>query len=264
MKPKFSYTNATDIPTPLKDFYTEKDGVWTLDVEGAASAERLREFRDNNITLQGKVKELEMKYNGIDPDEVAKLTKEHASFKAAAAKADGKLDEEIAKRTQVMKAEYDKALAELNQKVQSASTELATLKIDKAALEIGSKFGLRPTAQTDIVARARNTFKLGDDGKVTPIGPDGKPIYGKSGEPITLAEWVEAQAKEAPHLFEPNGGGGSAGGKGGGGGSGGAGGVNPWKQGSVNLTMQGRLLRDDPATARRLAAEAGVKLPEKA
>ena len=38
-------------------------------------------------------------------------------------------------------------------------------------------------------------------------------------------------------------------------------GKNPWKNDSFNLTEQGRLLRDDPAKARSLAAEAGITLP---
>lgn len=43
-------------------------------------------------------------------------------------------------------------------------------------------------------------------------------------------------------------------------GSGVAAGANPWKEGSVNLTEQMRLLNTNPTEAQRLAAEAGVKL----
>lgn len=44
------------------------------------------------------------------------------------------------------------------------------------------------------------------------------------------------------------------------GGAGVTGGANPWKEGSVNLTEQMRLLNTNPAEAQRLAAEAGVAL----
>ena len=44
------------------------------------------------------------------------------------------------------------------------------------------------------------------------------------------------------------------------GGAGATGGVNPWKEGSVNLTEQMRLLNTNPAEAQRLAGEAGVTL----
>ena len=35
--------------------------------------------------------------------------------------------------------------------------------------------------------------------------------------------------------------------------------INPWKKETWNLTMQGRILREDPAKATRMKAEAGVK-----
>ncbi len=35
--------------------------------------------------------------------------------------------------------------------------------------------------------------------------------------------------------------------------------VNPWKPETFNLTMQGKILREDPAKATRMKAEAGVK-----
>ncbi len=35
---------------------------------------------------------------------------------------------------------------------------------------------------------------------------------------------------------------------------------NPFKKDSLNLTEQGKLLRDNPALARQMAAEAGVKI----
>ena len=39
----------------------------------------------------------------------------------------------------------------------------------------------------------------------------------------------------------------------------GTGEVNPWKKESWNLTQQGRLLKEDPAKATRMKAEAGIK-----
>jgi len=35
--------------------------------------------------------------------------------------------------------------------------------------------------------------------------------------------------------------------------------VNPWKKETFNLTLQGRILREDPAKAARMKAEAGIK-----
>lgn len=35
--------------------------------------------------------------------------------------------------------------------------------------------------------------------------------------------------------------------------------INPWKKDSWNLTLQGKILREDPAKATRMKAEAGIK-----
>lgn len=53
---------------------------------------------------------------------------------------------------------------------------------------------------------------------------------------------------------------GGVGGKGRPAGGAGAGGANPWKEGSVNLTEQMRLINANPTEAARLASEAGVAL----
>ena len=81
-----------------------------------------------------------------------------------------------------------------------------------------------------------------------------------TGKPLAdfVAEWSKSDTGKAFVLNASSGGG--AGGSGAGGGNGGGDG-NPFKSGaSFNRTEQGRLLRTDPSKARRLAAEAGVKL----
>jgi len=39
----------------------------------------------------------------------------------------------------------------------------------------------------------------------------------------------------------------------------GTGEVNPWKPETFNLTLQGKILKEDPAKATRMKAEAGIK-----
>ena len=72
---------------------------------------------------------------------------------------------------------------------------------------------------------------------------------------VTLAEWVDAQVSEAPHLFESNAGGGA-----GAAGSGGARPVgstrNPFREETWNVTEQMKLQKTDPALAARLKASA--------
>ncbi len=72
---------------------------------------------------------------------------------------------------------------------------------------------------------------------------------------LGIDEQLKALQQSDPYLF------GDSGKVGGGTNPPGAGNpeVNPWKKETWNLTMQGKILREDPAKATRMKAEAGVK-----
>jgi hypothetical protein len=260
MKPKYRYTAETDIPEALKAYYTKgADGTWTIDVDGAADGERLKEFRENNINLTKEVADLKKTWEGLSPEEVKALIAKKAEIEAQKSKDKGEIEQLVTQRTEAMKTQHQKEVDAIKAAADKANAELATIKIDQAIIAAAAKHGLRATAQTDVINRARAIFRL-ENGQVQPIGPDGKPIYGSKAEPLTPDEWVEMQTKEAPHLFEPSAG---SGGKGSGqqGGGGAANGRNPFKAETLNRTAQAHLLRTDPATAKRLAAEAGITIP---
>ncbi|MDF2608880.1 MAG: hypothetical protein K0R92_354 [Lachnospiraceae bacterium] len=80
--------------------------------------------------------------------------------------------------------------------------------------------------------------------------------FDKDGNPIGLEDTVKPYKESIPHIFKtgnqqtnytPAGGSGGTG-------------KNPFAKDSFNLTEQGKLLRDNPAQARELAAAAGYKL----
>lgn len=77
-----------------------------------------------------------------------------------------------------------------------------------------------------------------------------------NGQPVAefVKEWAASDAGK-PFILNGNSGGGA---EGGGGKT--ASGVNPFKADSLNWTEQARITREDPAAAKRLAAEAGITL----
>jgi len=155
------------------------------------------------------------------------------------------------------------ARTELGQQLTAATAErdalktrLTAIQIDQGVLTVATQRGLRASALPDITARARGVFRL-VEGVPTAFEPDGQTVRaGKDGvTPMTLAEWVDTQVSEAPHLFEASAGGGAPGG-----GSGGVAnktlGKNPFARASWNLTEQMRLEKTDPNLAARLRAAA--------
>lgn len=190
-----------------------------------------------------------------------------------AAVTDGKLD--IAAVMNTVKTEFPKHAVpkdDFNAKVnelKTATDTIATLKKDAGDNEelqkkIKTYEGQLETLRTE-QARTAKTYALKDRLKEAGvIDPDyviykkgglDKFTFDKDGAPIGVNELLDPMRKESPHLFKvdpgadysPTGGGKTA--------------VNnPFAKETFNLTEQGRLLRENPAQAKQLAAAAGVTI----
>jgi len=248
---KYKFATKQEIPAEHQSFYVERDGAWLLDADGVVSQTKLDEFRQNNITLTNQLK----RFEGIDPDAVRQLTDDKRKLEEAAQLKAGEVDKVIDARIKAARAEWDKTHGVVVAERDTLTSRLTAIQIDQAVVTEATKRGLRPTALTDITARARQTFKLVNgvpqafdgDGQTARMGKDGT-------SPMTLAEWVDALVSDAPHLFEANAGSGAAGS-----GSGGAGNrsvKNPFRKESFNLTEQMKLEKSDPKLAARLKAAA--------
>jgi hypothetical protein len=252
---KFKYAGKEQIPAEHVGFYVERDGAWTLDVDGAADKSKLDEFRATNVALIKERDDLKARFEGIDPDEVRSLRT--ATLKAAEEsqlKA-GEVEKVFEGRLKTARTEWDKQFTTVTSERDALHGRLTAIQIDQAVVNEATRRGLRATAIPDITSRARMNFKLVNgvpqafeaDGQTARMGKDGI-------TPMTLAEWVDALVSDAPHLFEANAGGGAAGS-----GSGGAGNRsarNPFRKESWNLTEQMKLQKTDPALAVRLKAAA--------
>src|SRR5437764_953300 len=254
---KFKVKAKDEVPAELQALYVERDGGWVLDADGAVDKSKLEEFRTNNITLSNQLAEQKKRFEGIDPDEVRKLTDDKRKLEEAQQLKVGELDKVVEGRLKTAKTEWDKQFTAVTSERDSLNARLTAIQIDQGVITVATKKGLRATAIPDITARARTVFKLVDgaprayegDGQTVRVGKDGI-------TPMTLDEWVDQQVADAPHLFESSAGGGAAGN-----GSGGAGGnnrsvKNPFSRETWNLTEQMKLQKTDPQLAARLKAAA--------
>ena len=248
---KYKFATKQEIPAEHQSLYVERDGAWLLDADGVVSQTKLDEFRQNNITLTNQLK----KFEGIDPDAVRQLADDKQRLEDEQRLKDGKFQEVLDARLKTARADWDKTHGVVVAERDALTGRLTAIQIDQAVVSEATKRGLRPTALTDITARARMTFKLVNgvpqafeaDGQTARMGKDGV-------SPMTLAEWVDALVSDAPHLFEANAGSGAAGS--GGGAASNRSVKNPFRKESFNLTEQMKLQKTDPATAARLKAAA--------
>lgn len=250
---KFIYAKREDIPEALRSYYVEEGGQWVLQCEGATSADRLKEFRDNNVTLLKENTEMKEKFKDVDPAEYAKLKKNKALLDEGKLVEVEGLEAAVTKRTEAMRTDLEGRLKKTEEERDSSRRELDTLKIDDAVATLGIAAGLRPQAKEDIIFRARKIFAMDPaTGKVVAKDKDGKEMFGKTGNPLTMDEWVKDTAtnKDLAHLFLPSNGSNATGS-----GSGQrASGPNPFL--TNNLTEQGRLHRENPALFASMKAEA--------
>ncbi len=253
---KFKFKSKDEVPAENLSLYTERDGAWLLDVEGAVEKAKLDEFRTTNVALLKERDELKQRFDGIDPDAVRALAAEKQKLEEAAQLKAGEVEKVLETRAKALKGDFDKQISAVTTERDALNARLVAIQIDQGVITVASKRGLRASAMPDITARARGVFRL-VDGVPTAFEPDGKTVRaGKDGvTPMTLEEWVDAQVSEAPHLFESNAGGGAAGN-----GSGGAAhktaGKNPFARATWNLTQQMQLQKSDPQLAARLRAAA--------
>lgn len=259
MKPKYYYATEAEIPEDLKDRYVKDGDGWRMDIEGAADATKLKEFRDNNVKLTKEVETLKATFKDIDPEaarkaiEITNQLDEKQLIKAT------DLAAQVEERTSAMKAANEKLVADITAERDKATAEISTLRINGAVMRAGNECGLREGAADDLISRASRTFSY-KDGNVVAADADGNPLFNEKSEPLQIEDWVKQQTEKAPHLFDPNtGGGGQGGGQGGAGGA--FNGPNPWDPKSKNMTKQAELLRTNPALAKRLAGKHGVDLP---
>ena len=249
---KSKYQRKEEIPAEHAPFYLEHEGTWLLDVDGGEDRVALDRLRRDNAALGKQVEDFKKRFDGIDPDEVRRMTEENRSLRTATLSDDAKREMEA--QVNAAKTGFDRQLAAVASERDALNARLMAIQIDQGVVAAATKRGLRATAMTDITARARSVFKL-VNGVPMALDADGKTVRpGKDGVAgMTLEEWVDGQVAEAPHLFESNAGGGAAGSSSGGAGNGVR---NPWRKETWNLTEQMKIQRADPkrADAMRMAA----------
>jgi hypothetical protein len=164
-------------------------------------------LKAKNSELLGKLKERDDKlksFDGIDPVAVSTMLKRFADDEEAGLIKAGKIDEVLTKRTDRMKADYDKKLqaeAEAKARALSKADKLAARTLAGALRDAAIKTGALPEAMDDIVLRAGSVWRLSDDGEPVAINGD-EVILGKDGKtPLSPMEWAESLRETAPHLW---------------------------------------------------------------
>lgn len=219
------------IPAELRDNYVEDapSKTWILDIDDSPYKKKLEEFRTNNNKLTGEKKDLLGKLDKFKDVDMEKYGTAMEAYKAIEHQQDaellkkGDIDAVVKKRTEGLQKDFDTKLA-----AQAAETKAATERAEKfrnrLSIQIDNVIrrvvepvaAVKATAWPDVMGRARQVFRIDDDGEVVPMDQDGNPVYStkKPEELLTPEEFAASLLTTAPHFFETTAGGGARGSKG--------------------------------------------------
>lgn len=183
-------------------------------------------LKAKNSELIDKVKnstEALKAFEGIDPVKTREMLARFENDAELKLISENKFSEVIDKRTEKLRADYDKKLSDEQAKAAAAEKRAQAFQgrvLDDEIRAAAAKAGLHAHAIEDALFRGRAMFTLGEDGKAVQLGQDGAPVLGKDGKSIfTPVEWLEGMKEAAPHWFPLGSSGGGAGGGNGGQGS---------------------------------------------
>jgi ribosomal protein L14 len=205
MSLKFAVDSLDGLDESVAGLYTQHDGKYYLDVDGAVSTDKLTEFRNNNIQLK---QDLE-KFKDIDPQKYQEAMTKLQEIEGKKNIPAEEVDRQVAERVQTMKAEMQKQIDDLTKDNTGLNGQLETLLIDSAVRGASTKHKVLNEAIDDVVLRAKTVFRM-DEGMAKPFDKDGNVIYDKDGQtPMTIEGWVKGLEKTASHLFVGSNGGGA-------------------------------------------------------
>ncbi|USN15528.1 hypothetical protein KIKIMORA_04100 [Brevundimonas phage vB_BpoS-Kikimora] len=226
--PICTFDTLDQIPEPLRS-YAKADGD-KVQINLVAQ-EKLDEFRETNITLVKERDELKKKVETLEPivgEDPTAFVNDLTELRATSQRVkDGQLtdsrriEEEVIRRTEDMKKV-------LEDQIRAAQKEGANWKTKATDLEstykrtlvntaikdalIDPELGVAPAAVRDILHRATEVWRAGDDGRVLAYQGDLQLYGADGGSPLTPKEWILKLKDEAPHYFKGTHGGGAAGG----------------------------------------------------
>jgi len=164
----------------------------------------LKEARAEAAERRIKLKE----YEGIDVDEYKQLKSKLQEEQQQKLEKDGKFEE--AKKAII--DSYEAKIKEMNEKLETFQSKYKKAVIDDTLINAAAALNAHNPQQIAILTR--DNITLDEDGSVTILSGDGKPLFNGQGEKVGVKEYIEDFLSKNPHLVrgaEP--GTGSAGGK---------------------------------------------------
>jgi hypothetical protein len=191
MAVRFVIDKLEDVPQPLREHYTLKDGKYQLTLDGEhPDTSKVADMRSNNIKLLKENDELKAKYHGIDPAAVAANAARLAELEKA--------------KPDVRIAELESALATEKAARATAQATADASVLKSAVTDAFIRTGGRAEATEFMVSKATSLFDVANGVVVGRTFDPNRP-----GEKLTVDSFISAQLQESAFAFKPSSGGGA-------------------------------------------------------
>ncbi|NNG75660.1 hypothetical protein HLH10_04840 [Acinetobacter sp. ANC 4277] len=216
--------------------------------------EQTKGLKTKNSELLGKfgeLKEFKSKFDGVDVETLLQFAEKAKQDDITKKLSEGKFDEVLAQKTELMRSDYEQKLSEQTSRAQTLESKV----LGGFIATYAAQAGVQPEAIDLVNMLAQNQFKLDANGDPVAVNAQGEVINGKDGKtPLSITDWLTSLRESKPLLWGNPQGSNAPGSKGGGK-------VDILKaDGSVNLTKLGQLRNENPQLAKQLAAEHGIQL----
>ena len=184
--------------------------------------EQVQGLKKKNEELLGKMKkaqEMVQQFEGLDVEHLKNLQKQMQENEEMRLLAEGKTEEVVQRRVELLKKDYeaqlnarDGKLTEYETLLKQKEENLRKLTVDGTIQAAYAALDFEPAALQDTIRNARDVFIMDEDGKVVPRDEHGNIIFSKDGKtPIDAKGWLELQAERKPYLRRPSKGSGAGG-----------------------------------------------------
>jgi len=158
--------------------------------------------------LQEEYEQFKSQFDGVDAKAVKEMMERINKDENAKLIAEGKWDEVVNKRTDIMRKDFENksnALTQENEVLKKELSRLAEEKnryvVDGEVQKVAGKY-INPEFQDYVLRLARETFKLDEDGNIGAFNSDGTTILGKDGKSsLTPEDWVLSMQQKMPSMF---------------------------------------------------------------
>ena len=251
----FIVDSIESIEESQRTLYVEADGKFRLDIDGYEDPKGLKSAlqseRDAAKTAKQELNQFKQQFDGLDIESIKQFATKAKQDETAKLIAEGKIDQVLAQKTDLMRQDFESKLSEQTSRAQTLESKV----LNGFIATYAAQAGVQPEAIDLVNMLAQSQFKLDANGDPVAVNAQGEVINGKDGKtPLSITDWLASLRESKPLLWGAPQGSGALGSKGGGK-------VDILKaDGSVNLTKLGQLRNENPQLAKQLAAEHGIKL----